>query len=300
MAGFLERLRDSPRLQVAVLIAAVLGALAIGSLIESVPSQSFDQERGVVGDWLQSLNSSQFRKNSNSAAELLATANTQLRYAADSNEKESDYFGRAWAQHLMHRDDLALRDYTAALSIKGISKSVCAEDFLMRGQIRLQTGDARGAEQDFTQVLSLHSGDEWQAQIMRAKAWISLDEPNKALGDFNDAINKLPELRSQAYKEIPPSWEVSGADREKFVALIDARFRKVIAFAYGSRAIAYRLLGQYDKSLADYDTAIKAAPFDPNQYAGRARTEFAAGRWGDGFRDYWTQVTLRFEPRRKS
>jgi tetratricopeptide (TPR) repeat protein len=158
------------------------------------------------------------------------------------------------------------------------------------------THEMRAAKADYTTALPLSSGiDTLNAKLGRANAEIHLDEPDLALADLDDLIAESPETiatyRAQTVRSLAQS---SPQERKSWLARQDAGFNVSAAGVFYLRATAYRNLGQYEKSLADSDTAITLAPGYPSLYSGRARTEFAMGNWRAGFADFWTRTKLVF------
>ena len=57
------------------------------------------------------------------------------------------------------------------------------------------------------------------------------------------------------------------------------------SLAYGMRALAYSLLGMFDKALVDYDAALKIKPDFPLALNNRAWAYYKLGRPADGVAD---------------
>jgi tetratricopeptide (TPR) repeat protein len=64
------------------------------------------------------------------------------------------------------------------------------------------------------------------------------------------------------------------------------------SFAYGMRALAYSLLGMFDKAIADYDVALKIRPDFPLALNNRAWAYYKLGRPGDGMADVESALAL--------
>lgn len=64
------------------------------------------------------------------------------------------------------------------------------------------------------------------------------------------------------------------------------------SFAYGMRALAYSLLGVFDKAIADYDEALKIRPEFPLALNNRAWAYYKLGRPNDGMADVESALAL--------
>jgi tetratricopeptide (TPR) repeat protein len=290
-----NRLRDSPRNQALIVLVLVFVALALGTVIEKYPSESLLKER----EFFRSDNKTNFDRcpgPRGSAANMACVSTINLKLAYD-NETRSQQLGfRAKAYTHMRRDDLALRDLDQALALKGVTGETLRFNLMLRGGIELTTHDASGAEADFTRAIALLPQDErWSGYYGRGLARIGLGKPTPALSDFNAAITALLKLNAQLPLIVSRDEMLfSKAERQELEARWKLSFARTIARCYASRATAYRAIGQYSKSIDDYDAAIKLTPGDASLYSGRARTEFAMGNWQAGFGDFWTRTKLVF------
>jgi tetratricopeptide (TPR) repeat protein len=212
---------------------------------------------------------------------------------ADNVEmKNSAYVSRAISYFTLHRYNLAVRDLDSAIALRGLSAQNQSEDMMLRAQYKYQSGDFSGTEFDCNRLSHLPQRFPLSVFVLRGWARIYLGKPNLAVGDFSSAIAALPETRAQMLNSVLQFPDLSPADRQKALAEIDRGFNQVVSAVYAGRATAYRALGKYDKSLDDYSTAIKAMPNVPSLYAGRARTQFAAGYWSAAMSDFWMRNTL--------
>jgi tetratricopeptide (TPR) repeat protein len=66
------------------------------------------------------------------------------------------------------------------------------------------------------------------------------------------------------------------------------------SLAYGNRALAYSLLGMFDKALADYDSALTITPDFPLALNNRAWSYYKLGRPRDGIAD--VEKALQLSP----
>ena len=295
MADLWNRLRSSAAGQALMVSALVATALILGTAIENHPSESLLKEREIF----RSNNKTAFDRcpgPRGSAAHMACVDTINLNLAIDNEARSEQLEFRAGAYYRMQRGDLALRDLNQALALKGVSRETLARNLMLRGAVELATRDASGAETDFTQAISLLPEDQrWSGYYNRGLARISLARSESAVPDFNVAVAGLLKLRAQLPLAISrDDLLFSKAERQELEASWMSSLARTIAYSYASRAMAYRAIGQYSKSIDDYDAAIKLAPRDPSLYSGRARTEFAMGNWRAGFDDFWTRTKLVF------
>ena len=94
----------------------------------------------------------------------------------------------------------------------------------------------------------------------------------KAIEEFGNAlkIRELPDLDQDILHYAGSALMIIGDYEEAvktYTRLVDLDGKDDIA--YDSRAFCYRILGEYEKSLADYDMAIKLKPNGYNHYFGK-------------------------------
>jgi len=118
--------------------------------------------------------------------------------------------------------------------------------------------------------IELRKSEEASAYHHRGLAYNGLEEFDKAIKDFDEAIKRSPKeaayynSRGFAYHR-KGDYEKALADYTKAIEL-DAKNAGFI----NNRGILYRDMGQYEKAVADYDAAIKLAPYFPEAYNARS------------------------------
>lgn len=121
----------------------------------------------------------------------------------------------------------------------------------------------RGAVDKVNAVRIAESGDiytelieefpeEGRFYTLRASSWWSLSQPEKAIADFDKAIE-------MGYRE---------------------------PHAYASRGLFYASTGQYELAIADYNEAIKLDPEDIAPLINRAAAQLSQGKYDDAIADY--------------
>jgi len=122
------------------------------------------------------------------------------------------------------------------------------------------------------------------------------NQPEKALADFNTAIEVKPEYaiaylnRSFLYLEINEP-EKALADFNRYLTLIHPYDKKghllnwQLSEAIGYRGFIYYKTGRYQDALADFKTAIELDPFNAGHYLNRALTYMQLRRYAEAIRD---------------
>jgi Flp pilus assembly protein TadD len=103
--------------------------------------------------------------------------------------------------------------------------------------------------------------EEGRFYTLRAASWWALNEPGKALADFDKAI------------------ELGYAQ----------------AHAYASRGLFHASSGDYDKAIADYDQALELDPEDLSLLINRAAARMGQGKFDEAIADYSSALEQRLE-----
>lgn len=112
---------------------------------------------------------------------------------------------------------------------------------------------------DIYNELIAEKKDEGRLYTLRASAWWALNEREKALSDYDKAI----ELGYRA------------------------------SHAYASRGMFHASMGNFEKALADYTTAIEKDAKDDVAYLNRASVFISLGKVEDAIKDYTQAISLK-------
>lgn len=108
-------------------------------------------------------------------------------------------------------------------------------------------------------------------KVLRGKgiSYYCLKQYDKAVQEFEKAldIKELPELNTDILLYMAASYQASGQYKEAVDKLTDLlKKNPKNAFIYAKRAECYRLMSDSEKSIADYDSAIKLEPGNYEYY----------------------------------
>lgn len=140
----------------------------------------------------------------------------------------------------------------AALALAALARLAGAADEPQCGSV---TGNPQLAIQVCTRAiefLSLERPDLAKAYYSRGTEWASQGNFDRAIADYNMAIELDPKLAS----------------------------------AYYNRALAWSARGESDRALADYDAALKLSPRDISAWIGRGAESIAKGDYRRAIEDY--------------
>ena len=126
------------------------------------------------------------------------------------------------------------------------AKDQYAPGFFNRGSVRIQSGNWNGAIADFTKVIELNP---------------------KPTADSN-LVQDSYENRVVAYLQLK-NYPLAIQDATKVIEADPKRGLVIL-----NRGFAYEKLGQFEKALADYTTALKLMPDDAQTYFSKADIEF--------------------------
>ena len=190
--------------------------------------------------------------------------------------------------HLDRRDyDKAIADLTIAIALnRGFAPAYAA-----RGQAFAQKQDHDRAVADYSKVIELdpRKAEVW---LRRSISLTAKGEFDRALADVEEAINLAPTM-SNAYAERAKARLRSNdfvqavEDASKAIELQPSlvELQTSLVPAYITRAYAYSKLGQFDRSLADYNKVIASWPKFAVMYLRRAEVFDALGRSGSAIAD---------------
>ena len=132
----------------------------------------------------------------------------------------------------------------------------------------------------------LERRDLAQAYFTRGTYWAHLANHDRAIVDFNTALELDPNLtaawfnRALAHSERGDHGRAA-ADYDAVLRLSPREIR-----AYLGRAVEWTLLGEHKRAIADYDAAIKLEPESFDAYYGRGRVRFYAGDFAGAASDF--------------
>jgi tetratricopeptide (TPR) repeat protein len=189
----------------------------------------------------------------------------------------------------------ALADYDRALQLQprdlGTLLSRAALKLRMRdksgARVDLDAADAvaaKQADERFRMARLYESADLPDPAIAQVSLWIDA-HPEDAL--LPDALNVRCALRTQQGADLPLALKDCNAAirRADKSSLIYAQIAN-------SRATLYLRIGDYDKSIADYDAALKLAPKDASSWYGRGIDELRKQKTQEGNADIAQATTL--------
>ncbi len=122
--------------------------------------------------------------------------------------------------------------------------------------------------------------------VLRAKVWLSKNQPDVALKDLNDAIRLDPShawvhnWRGILYRE-KGQYERAIADHTEAIQLEPGN-----ALSYVNRALAYIDLQQYEKAIDDFNQAIRFDPENAGSFNKRGWTRYCMGDYDKAIEDF--------------
>ncbi|HPR16565.1 MAG TPA: tetratricopeptide repeat protein, partial [Smithella sp.] len=126
--------------------------------------------------------------------------------------------------------------------------------YLNRGNDRCVQNRHNDAIHDYTTAIDLNP-QSLLAYQNRGLAYVITDDLNKALLDYN------------RYLALRGAYDAGGS-------MIDTHLSSVL----GNRGLIFARMNQFEKALADFNTAIKLNPYNPNNYLNRAFVFYRLGR----------------------
>ena len=141
----------------------------------------------------------------------------------------------------------------------------------------------------------LSDADLISAHFNRGSAYAELDNPDRAIEDFDQAINLDPENaeahegRGFAYLDLDLPEQALG-DFDEAIRL-DPGF----AHAHGGRGVAHERLGQMDEAMAAYDQAIRLDPERALFYRARGSLQFDLREYRYAINDFDRAIEIEPE-----
>ena len=132
----------------------------------------------------------------------------------------------------------------------------------------------------------LEKSDLAKAYYTRGLEWATQGNHERALADFDLAVNLDPKLPSIYYNRALSLSEKGEHDR----AIVDydaaVRLNPRDARAHTGRAVEWTMKGDYKRALADYEQVIRLEPQGMSGYFGRARVRFYDGNFMPAASDF--------------
>lgn len=214
-------------------------------------------DKEIITDQLVAKSSNKQPKNLDLAAAYLTEIidNTPNSYAA--------ILERATLYYEDNKFNKAVADFSRYLAQDPDNMEVLA----MCGSARLQTGDAAGAVQDFTKILTTTSRAD--IYLQRAIAYKLQEKYKLALLDIDQYIHIEPS-KVEGYNYKADMLYYLRKYTEALVAYTASiALKKNDPITYFNRANAYMKVDESDKAIADYSIAYQLAP-NPAILVGRA------------------------------
>jgi tetratricopeptide (TPR) repeat protein/predicted aspartyl protease len=182
----------------------------------------------------------------------------------------------------------ALADFDRALRLK--PNHILA--LLARGELRMQTGDKAGAEADLD-AANAAAPKEDAVHFSLAAGYMRLEQFPRAIEQFDLWIASHPldaklygtlnlRCRARALGGIDLQGALQDCNQALSHAVKSSPFYADVA---DSRGLVWLRLGDYDKSVADFDACLKIAPRDAWSLYGRGIDKMRAKRTSEGEAD---------------
>ena len=133
--------------------------------------------------------------------------------------------------------------------------------YFNRGNDRCVQNRYNDAIQDYTAAIDLNP-QSLLAYQNRGLAYLITDDFNKALQDYN------------RYLALRGPYDAGGSER-------DVHLSNVL----GNRGVIFSRMNQFEKAIADFNTAVKLNPYNPNNYLNRAFVFYRLGRMEQAAQD---------------
>ena len=171
-------------------------------------------------------------------------------------------------------------------------QSTPAETYFLRGWVKDELGDYKGAVADYDIAILLNPSDA-DAYLNRGVAKNKLGQYFAAITDFDTAIRLNPDYADAYYNR--------GVAKDKLgqrTAAIDdydtaIQLKPDLAQDYLNRGNTKYELGLYQSAIDNYDTAIKLKPNYADAYLNRGNAKADSGQHNAAINDYDTAIQLK-------
>ncbi len=209
-----------------------------------------------------------------------------LKLKPENVERVYDLRGRAYAALRDYRQ--AIQDYNKALSLK----PTYATAYLNRAFAYNALGKQQQAIKDFSKAIEI---DDKSARAYSGRGYVYAE-----LGNYRQAIDDYDRSIALNIGEARPpervSWQEVMADPEFQAQPLEVKQRvaknyfsrdlSTLAGAYILRGTAFRELGNYQKAITDYNTAIEMNPNDALYYYNRGDTHLKFDNYQLAIKDF--------------
>jgi tetratricopeptide (TPR) repeat protein/predicted aspartyl protease len=220
-----------------------------------------------------------------------------LTRACELDPTQPEYFYQRGIVHLSNMQiDLAAADFDRALALK--SDDVPALE--ARAQLRLRARDIVGAGADLDAMVRA-APKEADLHLFLARGYESLDRLPESIAQFDLWISAHADDSRMPVALCGRCWvrAVQGRDLDKALSDCNAALKRsakaspLNARILDSRGLVRLRLGDYDKSLADYDASLKIRPKDASALYGRGIDELRKKKPAEGEADMAAAVNLQ-------
>jgi tetratricopeptide (TPR) repeat protein/predicted aspartyl protease len=243
----------------------------------------------VAGD----VDASEFRRRgvASAARQDFASAIAELDQAVKLNASDPENFYQRGLAHWQNRQPrLAMDDFDAAIKLK----PDYIQALIARGSLRMRVNEA-AARADFDSALAVAPNDPNSLQ--------QISQAFMRAGKFDDAIASLSKWISGHPKDdaLPTvlnerCFARALANKEMELALEDCNLAikkgPSNSAVYDSRGLVYLRLGQWDKSIADYDKSIKLQPKSAWPLYGRGLAKQKKGLKAESDKDMQNAIAI--------
>ena len=186
---------------------------------------------------------------------------------------------------------LALSNTVRPLS--RVSPTISAETYFMRGYMKYESGDYRGAIAAFDSAIKLKP-DYTEAYSNRGVAKADLGQLNAALADFDIAIRLKPDYAEAYYNRGVVKVDLGQPNAAISDYNTAIRLKPDYAEAYYNRGVVKADLGRPNAAISDYDTAIRLKPDYASAYVNRGMVKDTLGKSNAAISDF--DIAIRIEP----
>ena len=187
--------------------------------------------------------------------------------------------------------DTAIGLYGEAIRFDNLSQSNLAIAHMMRGNAWRQKREYDRAIEDYNQALQLNP-NYYEAHNNRGNAWSDKRDYDRAIEDYNHALRLNPDDH-HAYNN---RGVALSAKREYDRAIEDyndaLRLNANYDEAYNNRGIAWRAKGDYHRAIEDYNRALRLNPHLHQAYYNRGNAWLAKREHDRAIEDYSQALRL--------